>query len=135
MCNTPGTRGGSKLRDRTLAVPKKRAKISFFRKKIKIIINFFDIPFSYAKLLGETNFQPREFPRSGSKAKDGKEKKKNTPGTAGGPGGFACATFRSFFSSSFFFLFLFSFPSFAFDHLRGISLQAENLFPPIVWHI
>ena len=28
-------------------------------------------------MLGETNFQPREFPRrSGSKAKDGKEKKK-----------------------------------------------------------
>ena len=26
------------------------------------------------KLLGETNFQPREFPRSGSKAKDGKER-------------------------------------------------------------
>ena len=40
---------------------------------------------------GETNFQPREFPRSGSKAKDVKEeeerKKSNTLGTAGGPGG------------------------------------------------
>ena len=29
---------------------------------------------SYAKILGETNLQPREFPRSGSKAK--KEKKR-----------------------------------------------------------
>ena len=26
---------------------------------------FFDIPFSYAKILGETKFQPWEFPRSG----------------------------------------------------------------------
>ena len=31
---------------------------------------------SYAKLLGDTNFQPREFPRSGSKAKDVKEKER-----------------------------------------------------------
>ena len=31
---------------------------------------------NYAKILGETNFQPSEFPRSGSKAKDGKERKK-----------------------------------------------------------
>ena len=38
---------------------------------------------SYAKILGETNFQPREFPRRGSKAKYGE----NTQGTAGGPGG------------------------------------------------
>ena len=38
--NTPGTRGWSRLRDRTLAVPKNRAKISFFRKKIKITIFF-----------------------------------------------------------------------------------------------
>ena len=38
------------------------------------------------KIGGETNFQPREFPRSGSKAKDRKEKE-NTPGTRGGPGG------------------------------------------------
>ena len=29
---------------------------------------------SCAKILGKTNFQPWEFPRSGSKAKDGKEK-------------------------------------------------------------
>ena len=33
------------------------------------------ISFSYAKVLGETNFQPREFPRSGSKAKDGEKEK------------------------------------------------------------
>ena len=31
---------------------------------------------SYAKILGETNFQPWEIPRSGSKAKDGKEKER-----------------------------------------------------------
>ena len=30
---------------------------------------------SYAKILGETNFQPREFPRSGTKAKDGEREK------------------------------------------------------------
>ena len=29
---------------------------------------FFYIPSSYTKILGETKFQPREFPRSGSKA-------------------------------------------------------------------
>ena len=28
----------------------------------------------YPKILGKTNFQPREFPRSGSKAKDVKER-------------------------------------------------------------
>ena len=33
-----------------------------------------NISSSYTKILGETNFQPREFPRSGSKAKDVKEK-------------------------------------------------------------
>ena len=31
---------------------------------------------SYAKILGETNFQSREFLRSGSKAKNGEKKKK-----------------------------------------------------------
>ena len=30
---------------------------------------------SYAKMFGETNFQPREIPRSGSKAKDEKERR------------------------------------------------------------
>ena len=30
---------------------------------------------SYAKILRETNFQPRELPQSGSKAKDGEKKK------------------------------------------------------------
>ena len=33
-------------------------------------------PGGRAKILAETNFQPREFPRSGLKAKDGKD----TPG-------------------------------------------------------
>ena len=31
---------------------------------------------SYAKILGETNFQPQEIPRSGSKAKDREKKEK-----------------------------------------------------------
>ena len=31
---------------------------------------------SYAKILGETNVQPREFPRSGSKAKYREKRKK-----------------------------------------------------------
>ena len=31
---------------------------------------------SYAKILGEIDFQPREIPRSGSKAKYGKEEEK-----------------------------------------------------------
>ena len=35
---------------------------------------------SYAKILGETNFQPREFPRSGSKAEDG-ERRETSGGT------------------------------------------------------
>ena len=35
---------------------------------------------SYAKILGETNFQSREIPRSGLKAKDGERKReKETP--------------------------------------------------------
>ena len=33
------------------------------------------ISYSYAKILGETNFCTREIPRSGSKAKDGEEEK------------------------------------------------------------
>ena len=39
----------------------------FFRKKLKLL-NFL--------ILGETNFQPWEIPRSGSKAKDGEEREK-----------------------------------------------------------
>ena len=37
---------------------------------------FLHISSSYAKILGETNFQPREFPRSGSKAKDVEERRR-----------------------------------------------------------
>ena len=58
---------------------KNARKSAFFRKEIKITyknIFFKDISASYAKIFGETNFQPREFPRSGSKAKDGKERRK-----------------------------------------------------------
>ena len=39
-------------------------------------IFFLHISFSYAKILGETNFHTREIPRSGSKAKDGEKKKR-----------------------------------------------------------
>ena len=42
------------------------------------------IPFSYAKIWGKTKFQLREYPRSGSKTMS---VERNTPGTAGGPGG------------------------------------------------
>ena len=45
---------------------------------------------SYAKILGEKLFRTWEILRSGSKAKNGEKKKKrekDTPGTAGGPGG------------------------------------------------
>ena len=37
---------------------------------------FLHISSCYAKIFGETNFQPWEFPRSGSKAKDGGEEEK-----------------------------------------------------------
>ena len=43
--------------------------------KIKINLFFLHISSSYVKILGETNFQPLEVPRSGSKAKDGGEKR------------------------------------------------------------
>ena len=70
LSNTPGTRGG---RDRMLAVKirKTRPKISFIRKKNKYYNNKkLHISSSYAIILGETNFQPRGFRRSGTKAKD-----------------------------------------------------------------
>ena len=67
--NTPGTRGWSRLRDRTLAVAKNRAKMTFFsgggEKLPKKNIFFLHISSSYAKILGETNFHAREIPRSG----------------------------------------------------------------------
>ena len=47
---------------------KKCSKISFVRKKNITISS------SYAKILGKTNFHTQEFPRSGSKAKDGEKK-------------------------------------------------------------
>ena len=37
---------------------------------------FLYISSSYVKILGETNFHPREIPRSGSKAEDGEVEKK-----------------------------------------------------------
>ena len=76
--NTPGTRVWSRLRDRTLDVPKKRTKISFSYKNKNYLktIFFFHISSSYAKILGETNFHAQEIPRSGSKAEDGEREKK-----------------------------------------------------------
>ena len=57
---------------------KNARKSAFLRKKYKLpkkYIFLLDIPSSYAKILGETNVQPREFPQSGSKTKDGERKK------------------------------------------------------------
>ena len=66
LSNSPGTGDGPGGRDRTLAKKsRKNAQKSYQH-----------ISSSYAKVLGETNFPPREFPRSGSKAKDGKAKRK-----------------------------------------------------------
>ena len=66
--NTPGTAGGPGGRDRTLAVAKNRAKMTFFAGR-KILPKkkyfFLHISSSYAKILGETNFHAREIPRSG----------------------------------------------------------------------
>ena len=55
-----------------------RKKQFFFVKKIKLTQNkyFLHISSSYAKILGQKLFPTREFPRSGSKAKDGEKKKR-----------------------------------------------------------
>ena len=55
--NTPGTRGWSRLRDRTLSVHKKTRENKFFFRKQKLPKLFLDIPSSYAKIKGETNCQ------------------------------------------------------------------------------
>ena len=55
--NAPGTAGGPGGRDRTLSVKS--------RKNVRKITFLKDIPSSYAKILGETNFQSWEFLRSG----------------------------------------------------------------------
>ena len=57
--NTPRTRVGSGFRDRMLAEKVKKAPETLLH-----------ISSSYANIWGETKFQPREFPRSGSKAID-----------------------------------------------------------------
>ena len=67
--NTPGTRGGPGSRDRTLAVKSQKNA----RKSV-----FLHLSSSCAKILGQKLFHTREFPRSGSKAKDGKEEKRKT---------------------------------------------------------
>ena len=53
---------------------KRRGKKSFFFHQIFFF--FLHIPSSYANILGETNFQSREIPESGSKAKDGEKKER-----------------------------------------------------------
>ena len=67
-------------RDRTLPVKRRKThKNHFFflvknknyNKKMKKM----NISSSYAIILGETNFLSREFPRSGSKAKDGEKRR------------------------------------------------------------
>ena len=56
---------------------RKNARKSVFFVKNKNNLNFFlHISFSYAKILGETNFCTREIPRSGSKAEDGEKKER-----------------------------------------------------------
>ena len=70
--NTQGTAGDPGDREKL----KKRTRISFFLRKKNKITFFLHISSSYAKILGETNFHTREFPRSGSKAKDGKRQRK-----------------------------------------------------------
>ena len=82
--NPPETRGWSRLRYRTLAGAKNRAKITFFSGEKKLPNKkyfFLHISSSYAKTLGEKLFRTWEIPRSGSKAEDGgkreKDRKKN----------------------------------------------------------
>ena len=73
--NTPGTAGGPGGRDRTLAVKRRinSRKSAYFRKKIKITIFFFFLFCMYLRVMpkywGKQIFT-REFPRSGSKARD-----------------------------------------------------------------
>merc|ERR1739838_347307 len=78
--NTPVTAGGPGGRDRTLAVAKNRAKMTFFsggeKNYPKKIFFFLHISSSYAKILGEKLFRTWEIPRSGSKAENGEERKR-----------------------------------------------------------
>ena len=68
MGNTPGTAGGPGGRDRTLAVAKNRAKMTFLsggkKNYPKKIFFFLHISSSYTKILGETH---RRFPEVGEK--------------------------------------------------------------------
>ena len=60
---------------------KRPKKHLFFLKKLNLPkknILFLHISSSYAKILGEKLFRTWEFPRSGSKAKDGEKKEKKT---------------------------------------------------------
>ena len=60
------TRGGPGGRDRTLAAKRRKNAQNqiFFVKKNDMKIKKNNISSSYAKILGDTNFQPREIPRS-----------------------------------------------------------------------
>ena len=67
--NTPRNKGLVQAPRPNAGRPEKTRKNQFFFRK-KIIntkkIFFLDIPSSYAKILGETNFQSWEIPRRGS---------------------------------------------------------------------
>ena len=60
-----------------LAVKSRKSarKSAFFFVKKKITKFVLHISSSHAKILGETNYHTRGFPRSGSKAKDGEKKR------------------------------------------------------------
>ena len=79
---TPGTAGGPGGRDRTLAVKSRQTdeKSSFFLKKIKFTPQFFFCIYLLVmpKYKGGKLFHTWEFPRSGSKAKDGEKKEKKS---------------------------------------------------------
>ena len=68
-----GTAGGPGGRDRTLAVKSRKKRLKKGEKQWPSYA--WRMQVAWAKILGETNFQTREFPRSGSKTKDGGEKR------------------------------------------------------------
>ena len=76
---------------------KSRENYLFFwggKKLPKKNIFFLHISSTYAKIMGETDFHTLEFPRSGSKAKDGeKERKRDRPNDGYNNGQLCIATF------------------------------------------
>ena len=78
--NTPGTRGWSRLRDRTLAVAKNRAKMTFFsgakKNYLKKIFFFCIYLLVMPKYWGKQIFTHRSFPEVGQKQKTEEKKRK-----------------------------------------------------------